>query len=86
MNRNKLSFRSKVHWFFGCGLSLVFCFTVLINLFNGQTLSSAAVGALTSIRPVEYGLYFAFWYWLARGPHANSRPAFTALNLRDTKT
>ncbi len=86
MNKNNLSYRSKVHLFFGCGLLLVFCFSVVTNLFSGQTLSAATLAALGQIRPVEYVMYFAFWYWLARGQQTSSGPAFTTLNLRDTKS
>ncbi|HKO60693.1 MAG TPA: hypothetical protein VJV03_05995 [Pyrinomonadaceae bacterium] len=79
---NNLSYKSKVHFFFGCGLLLVFGYLAVINLLNGQTFWSAIVGALGNIRPLEYGMYFAFWYWLSRGQQTNSRSELTTLNLR----
>lgn len=86
MNRKILSNKPKVHLFFGGGLLLVLSITVAMSLVSGQDFSSAMIGALSQIRPVEFLMYFAFWYWLARGQEASSRPAFTSLNLRDSKT
>jgi len=82
MKTDILSYKSKVHLFFGGGLFLVLAISVAINLSSGQTFSSAALGALAQIRPVEYGMYFAFWYWLVRGQQSTFRSTFTSLNLR----
>ena len=84
--KEKLSYKSKVHLFFGSGVLLVSGLSVAVNLFNGQTFLSAMLEALGTIRPVEYGMYLVFWYWSARSQQVNSVPAFTTLNLRDTKT
>ncbi|HEY5884718.1 MAG TPA: hypothetical protein VIT88_08535 [Pyrinomonadaceae bacterium] len=86
MIRNKLSYKSKVHLFFGGGLLLALSITVAMSLVSGQDFFSAMIGALSQIRPVEFLMYFAFWYWLARGQEVSARPAFTSLNLRDSKT
>ena len=77
-----MQYRSKVHLFFGGGLFLVLSISVAMSLSAGQTFLSAALGALGQIRPVEYGMYFAFWYWLARGQQTTFRTTFTTLNLR----
>lgn len=74
--------RSKVHLFFGGGLVLVLAISVLINLLSGLTFASAVLGALGQIGFVEYGMYFAFWYWLARGQQTTFSTPFTSLNLR----
>ena len=81
-----MQYRSKVHLFFGGGFLLVLVTALAMNWSSGQSLSSAVLGAFGQIRPVEYGMYFAFWYWLARGQKANSRPLFTSLNLRGSKS
>ena len=77
-----MQYRSKVHLFFGGGLFLVLAISAMMNLSSGQALSSAVLGAFGQIRPVEYGMYFAFWYWLARGQQTTFRTTFTSLNLR----
>lgn len=71
--------------FFGGGLFLVLAISVAINLLSGLTFASAALAAFGQIRPVEYGMYFAFWYWLARGQQNSFRTTFTGLNLRRPK-
>ena len=81
-----MNYRSKVHLFFAGGLMSVLAITVAMNLFSGQTFLSAVLGALGQIRPVEYLMYFTFWYWLTRGQHASFRTTFTSLNLRGSKT
>lgn len=86
MNKDRLSYKWKVHLFFGGGLFLVLAISVAMSLSSGQTFVSAALGALGQIRPVEYGMYFAFWYWLARGQQTTFRTTFTSLNLRGSKT
>ena len=86
MNTDRLSYKSKVHSFFGGGLLVVLAISVAISLISGQTFASATLGALGQIRPVEYGMYFAFWYWLARGQQTSFRTTFTILNLRGTKS
>jgi hypothetical protein len=78
--------RSKVHLFFGGGLVLVLAMSVAINLLSGLTLASAVLEALGQIRPVEYGMYFVFWYWLARGQPTTFSTTFTSLNLRGSKS
>ena len=81
-----MQYRSKVHLFFGGGLFLVLAISLVMNLSSGQTFASAVFGALGQVRPVEYGMYFAFWYWLARGQQTTFRTTFTSLNLRGSKT
>ena len=71
--------------FFGAGLFLVLAISVAINLLSGLTFASAVLGAFGQIRPVEYGMYLAFWYWLARGQQTSFRTTFTSLNLRGPK-
>ena len=82
MKADQLSYKSKVHLFFGGGLFLVLGISAVMNLSSGQSFLSAVLGAFGQIRPVEYGMYFAFWYWLARGQHTTFRTTFTSLNLR----
>jgi len=77
-----MQYRSKVHLFFGGGLFLVLAISIAMNLSSGQTVLTAVLGALGQIRPVEYGMCFAFWYWLAKGQQATFRSTFTSLNLR----
>ena len=86
MNPERLSYKSKVHLFFGGGLFVVLAISVVMNLSSGLTFASAVLEALGQIRPVEYGMYFAFWYWLARGQQTTFRTTFTSLNLRGSKT
>ena len=86
MTRNKFSYKSKVHFFFGGGLLLAFSISVAINFFSGQHFSSAIVSPFREIRPVEYIMFFLFWYWFAHGRQTESRPTLTTLNLGDTKT
>ena len=77
-----MQYRSKVHLFFGGGLFLVLAISAGMNLFSGQSFLSAVLGALGQLRPVEYVMYFAFWYWIARGQQTTFRTTFTSLNLR----
>lgn len=42
---------------------MVIAISAVMNLSSGQALSSAVLGAFSQIRPVEYVMYFAFWYW-----------------------
>ena len=81
-----MEYRSKVHLFFGVGLFPVLLISLVMNLSSGQTFLSAALGAPGQIRPVEYGMYFAFWYWLARSQQTNFYSSFTSLNLLGSKS
>lgn len=85
MNTDRSSYNLKQHLFFGGGLLLVLAISVAMNLSSGQTFLSAALAAFGQIRPVEYGMYLAFWYWLARGQQTSFRTTFTSLNLRGPK-
>ena len=65
---------------------MVIAISAVMNLSSGQALSSAVLGAFSQIRPVEYVMYFAFWYWIARGRQTTFNSSFTSLNLRGSKT
>jgi hypothetical protein len=86
VSETKLFHKWKVHLFFGGGLWLVFAISITINLLSGHTLFSATIDALRQIRPMEYVMFFLFWYWFARGQQTNSRPTLTSLNLGGSKT
>ena len=86
MIKNKLSYKTKVHLFFGGGFLLAFAISVAINFFSGQRLALSIVGAFREIKPMEYIMFFLFWYWLARGRQTESRPTLTTLNLGGSKT
>jgi len=80
---NRLSYKRKVHLFFGVGAITI---DVAINFFSGQTLLSAIVGAFRQIKPFEYVMFFLFWYWFARGQQTNPRPTITSLNIGGSGT
>lgn len=86
MHKKKLSRKWKAHLFFGGGLLLAFVIGIAINFFSGQRLSVAILGAFREIKPVEYIMFFLFWYWLAYGQQTESRPTLTTLNLGGSKT
>jgi hypothetical protein len=44
------------------------------------------VAVLSEIRPMDYAMFALFWYALTRGREHESRPTFTTLNLRDSKS
>jgi len=86
MKTDILSYKSKVHSFFGGGLFLVLAISVAMNLSSGHTVLTAVLGAFSQIRPADSCMHFAFWYWLVRGQQSTFRSSFTSLNLHDSKT
>ena len=86
MKLKKLAYQTRVHLFFGGVLLLALAIGLAINLLSGQSTLSAIGGAFRQSRPLDYIMFFVFWYWVARGQRTNSRSTLTTLNLGDSRT
>ena len=76
----------KTHLVFGGGFIIVFIINVVLNFGSGQTFWRSMIAALSDIKPMEYAMFVLFWYAMASKQNFDSRPTFTTLNLRDSKS
>lgn len=56
----------KVHVLFSVGLVIILLIGVIPRMAAGERLFQALWGGLTDVRPVEWVMFFAFWYTLAK--------------------
>jgi len=56
----------KIHFFFSLGLLIVLLIGLVPRLASGERLPQSLLGALADVRPVEWIMFVAFWYALAK--------------------
>jgi hypothetical protein len=64
MNRKRPN--RKIHFFFSLGLLIVLLIGLVPRLASGERLFQSLLGALAEVRPVEWIMFFAFWYTVAK--------------------
>lgn len=82
MNIGELLKRWGVHfWFVGTFL-FVWTISVVLNTMDNQTVPQAMLAALREIRPFDYVLFAAFWWYVAtHRRESDSRSTLTTLGL-----
>jgi len=56
----------KIHFFFSLGFLIILLIGMVPRLVSGERLLQSLLGALADIRPVEWIMFFVFWYTLAK--------------------
>lgn len=56
----------KIHFFFSLALLIILLIGLVPRMASGQRLPQSLLGALADVRPVEWIMFFAFWFAIAK--------------------